>query len=122
MKKRPQIKVGDIVKLAKRARDYNLPSTATMRVVRIVGDGIDRASTVYVLYKSYEYSFKRNELWKTGYNIDNENEDLELSIDAPLNNNGRQECYLCGMPTKTVVLFVTEHQVCNNINCKWFEN
>ena len=120
--KRPQIKIGDVVKLSKFGKQFagDIPLNATMIVTKIAGDGIDRTSCIVVRLGKYEFEFRRNELWKTGFNINDT--ELELSIDAPINNNGRYDCYVCGLPTKTISLFISDQQICNNLNCRWFEN
>lgn len=72
MRLRPAIKVGDIVKLSKKGRRHprNFPSTSTMVVSGIQGDGIDRSSLVtcrLVVDDKFEHhKFYRSELWATG--------------------------------------------------------
>jgi len=120
MKLRPRIIKGDIVRLSKKGRVCeDFPKDARMLVTDVLGDGIDRSSSIRFKYCGQEFVCPRDELWKTGFNIDN---DLELSVDAPLNNNGRTECYVCQMSTQSITLFTSVQQVCANSNCKWFEN
>lgn len=124
MKTRPQIVKGDIVKLSKKAKGRYIPkySNVTMIALLIDGDGVDHSCYVDVVCGKDTLTFRRDELWKTGYNVNNDLQAAELSIDAPVNNNGRDTCYVCKMPNKDIVLLASEHQVCSNSSCIWFEN
>lgn len=115
MKIRPKIEVGDVVKLSKRAKIYDIPRNATLIVKAVEGDGIDKSSNISVLYDKTIYIFRRTAFWKTGYNV------KEQKIN-PNNNNGRDSCFICNRPTKTIVLFTSTQQICVNNVCRWFEN
>lgn len=121
--KRPKLIDGDLVRLSKKGKrkyikDYH---NLTMIVDSIEGDGVDSSSRINVVSGSEIWTFRRDELWKTGFNV-YEYEEVDLSIDAPINNNGLDNCYVCEMPTKTIRLLSSEHQICSNAQCVWFEN
>lgn len=116
MKIRPKIEVGDVVKLSKRAKIYDIPKNATMIVKSVEGDGIDKSSNISVLYDKVIYTFKRTAFWKTGFNTNKKDKIL------PANNNGRDSCFMCNKKTKTIVLFTSTQQICVNSMCRWFEN
>ena len=122
MKTRPRIIEGDIVKLSRKRKlnPGDIPKNTTLRVVKVIGDGIDWSSEIHANFGRHVIIFARDDVWKTGFNINDEN--LELSIDAPINNNDRVKCYVCEHPTKTIKLLISEQQICTNSNCKWFEN
>lgn len=42
-----------------------------------------------------------------------------LPEDAPKNNDGRDYCYICSMPTETVA---GVYQLCKNKQCRWYDN
>jgi hypothetical protein len=78
MKIRPRIRIGDIVKLSKKGKQFprSFPINSTMVVSDIItGDGIDRSTTIKCRIKTgetFEYvSFYRSELWSTGKNAFN---------------------------------------------------
>ena len=116
MKIRPEIVLGDLVRLSKkgksRAPSY-IPRNCQMIVAGIDGDGIDRSTKLLCRMGNEEYFLMRNEVWKTGFNAFEESNEMILDQDAPLNNSGRNTCYLCHMSIK---------DVCKNSNCRWFEN
>ena len=72
---RPQLKVGDIVKLSKKGKTYNreFPMRATLVVSEIAnGDGAERDSVITcrteVKGEFKFYQFFRSELWSVGKN------------------------------------------------------
>ena len=96
-----------------------------MIVMEIIsGDGIDRNSLIACKFGNELSNLSRNLLWKTGFNVlENESpNEIILDQDAPINNNGRDTCYLCHMPTRRVTALVNMYHLCKNPNCKWYEN
>jgi len=79
MNKRPDLEVGDVVRLSHkgmaRHRDTTFVkwSTMTMTVVAVSKAVQDGRDAVYVAYNTrghvFKASFRRKELWLTGYNI-----------------------------------------------------
>lgn len=126
MRIRPKIVEGDLVRFSKIGKYRNrgeFPVNHKMVVLSIDGDGIDRSSTLLVKMGERQFFVKRNEVWKTGFNILTDiDPDVALDENAPMNNQNRNTCYVCHMPTKTVPSFTGHFQVCDNANCKWFEN
>ena len=74
MKTRPEIKVGDIVKLSKKGRKFprGFFKNTTMVVSEIQGSGREGSSIVIcrikIRDKFEKHSFYRSELWSTGKN------------------------------------------------------
>jgi len=129
MKMRPKIVEGDLVRLSKKGKmrlvEWPLPRNCQMIVTEIIsGDGIDRESIIRCTLGYDIFDLSRNYLWKTGFNVlENETpNEIILDQDAPLNNNGRDICYLCHMPTKQITALIDVYHLCKNPNCKWYEN
>lgn len=74
---RPTIRVGDVVKLSKKGREFprEFPIKSTMVVSNVYGDGIDYYSviTCRISYGNelVYHKFYRSELWTTGINVFN---------------------------------------------------
>ena len=129
MKIRPKIVVGDLVRFSKKGKRYLagdiLPKNCHMIVKEIVsGNGMDRDSMIKCKFGNEIFAILRRSLWKTGFNILENESPYEITLDqnAPINNNGRGTCYLCHMPTKKMKAFLNECNLCKNPNCKWYEN
>lgn len=127
MRIRPKVVEGDLVRFSKRGKHRmymrDIPSNRTMVILRVEGDGIDRSSILRVRIGLLEFNVYRNDVWKTGFNVyENNTPELILDEHAPINNEGRDACYICHMPTKEIPAFSGYFKVCGNENCKWFEN
>lgn len=129
MKNRPKIVAGDVVKLSKKGRAelshmrFSI-GTRPMVVLEVEGDGIEKYSKIYVDFNGSNITFYRYQIWKTGFNAF-ENEfpnELFLDENAPINNDGRNTCYICHMTTIKIDSFNSTFDVCSNINCKWYNN
>jgi len=101
---RPRLKIGDIVKLSKKGRNFGrrFPKDSTLVVSDILGDGIDQSSRITCRVEikgAYQHvQFYRSELWSTGANAFTGAKNLITGI-APSSNDGRTTCFICGETT-----------------------
>ena len=115
---RPTIKIGDLVKLSKKGKQYprEFPKDKVMLVAHVEGDGSDRTSIITCrveIEDGYKfYRFYRSELWYCRTNA------FVRRDTAIKNNDGRDKCLACGKPTQTV----NDMSVCVNTKCEWYRN
>lgn len=127
---RPKLRIGDIVKLSKYARDtisttgIGVNAKTNMMVMEVSGSGQEQADEIICKVKRNNQatyvSFLRKELWRTGHNIFDTNTTPAQVGAGPKNNDGRHSCYKCNKPTRLVGGGM--YNVCANEECSWFEN
>jgi hypothetical protein len=91
VKKRPQIKVGDVVRLNYKGmnkRGYKHLRDLTMVVTKVDGDGVEKYSKIKCMINNpggriHEFlSISRGYLWSTGHNVKNKNDVPTVSTPA----------------------------------------
>jgi hypothetical protein len=150
MKKRPELKVGDVCKLSKKSTVPNGLSYRVTMVVTKVGCGYNKNSSdgscliecscradygSFLSSKHKKFKLRRRDLWFTGYNSVDKNVRIsgssrtykhkitqQVASTNATNNNGRTHCLKCGEPTKSVSGALSDYQLCKNKSCSWYDN
>jgi len=133
MKKRPELKRGDVVKLTKLAVKLRQAAgiawkAKTSLVATNLDDDGSEANTMVtcrvVLEGRVFYSeFYRRELWYTGHNIFEPKKKSKIRLlqsSKPNNNDGREACFVCREPTKVTGGGI--YNICANTKCEWYDN
>ncbi len=81
---RPQIRVGDVVRISKKGlRAYRRLANKTLVVISISGDGIDKYSRIKCMVESDSYhefhTISRPCLWRTGHNVKDLNPNTQMT-------------------------------------------
>lgn len=129
MPKRPALKVGDVVRLSKRAKKTcKLYANSTMVVEKVSGDGSEGRLVVKCCTFSHGKfigvaNFLRLQLWATGYNVLSKTTPSKTKpADLPVCNDGLTHCAHCNQPTKFIQGFGAKgYNVCQNRVCAMYD-
>lgn len=132
MRKRPEIRQGDLVKLTKNAvairvaLGHQCNPKDSFVVTGLDGNGSEAMTMVTCRGLSEEgvpfyVEFYRKELWYSGHNIfEPKKTKIRLLQSRPKNNDGRETCFVCNQPTR--VTGGGMYNVCANTECEWYDN
>ena len=129
MKKRPELKPGDVCKYSNRinGRKVSMSRDITFVVMSVRGDSQDGHSWVSCVQHSNSRKrsgrkvLRRKCLWFTGRNVNDgpRKKRQKGRVGAITNNDGRTTCLQCGQPTKNILGITATYNCCVNTACKW---